>query len=614
MKKLFYLLPALAAVVLMAACDKTPNPETPDNGTEQTNEPDWNYFRGSVYVGNLNDYGEEMKEAIEEFFPLITSDMASAKVVIVGESDIKAKTPALLKAIANDAFIVFPAYEGVKEDVAALGVDMNTATVEGDDYYPLLYCYNNYGMGYTYTMWVTEDDELEELESTWSQADWNALVEANKEYESEDEEAVEWGDYILSYYEARLASFVEWLEDAVTEQAQTKSAFVTDVKGDLEQLGQRCYNSVGYSLYKRIDRAPLSDPDNLWGAGSVDLDIRVFPVYKQKTNLNQAGDYYIVVSRVVPHNENMWHPENHAHGGCRNRVYGYWFHDMDVVTSLVNADGSAIANSDIDFFERPIPENKNQSMQYSTGKTVSLGGSLNAGVGDVAGNSFGGGVSFGGTWSSSTSYALETIEYTVNTSSPSSVKYHYYTNNVKLVDDMDKIDDNYPRTARSDFYANTNWAWHVGAAKDNDTQQYKIQTKIDITYASWYHWRGLNPSDSNKRTYPISIPQVSWTLGAPNRVPWGVIALKNASTYEMAHVNVYDSNNKKVDVLTNSFSKNQVAKVSLPVGTYSIHFDLVDGTTQRTYASYVYKDVEVKQGGDEASATVEISTVDAEKQ
>ena len=614
MKRLFYLIPALAAILLMAACNKTPNPVTPENETEQANEPDWNYFRGSVYVGDLNAYGEEMKEAIEEFFPLITADMASAQVVLVGESDIKAKSPALLKAIAGDAFIVFPAYEGVKEDVAALGIEMNTATVDGDDYYPLLYCYNNFGQGYTYTLWVTEDDELEEGESTWSQADWNALVEANKEYENEDEEAVEWKDYILSYYEACMVSFVEWLEDAVVEQAQTKSTFVTDVQGNLEQLGKRCYSSFRYTLYNRIDRAPLSDPDNLWGSGSVDVDIRVFPVYKQKTNLNQAGDYYIVVSRIVPHNGNMWHPENHAHGGCRNRVYGYWFENMDVVTSLLNADGSAIDDSGIDYFERPIPENKNQSMQYSKSRSISLGGSLNAGVGDVAGNSFGGGVSFGGTWSSSTSYALETIEFTADSSSPSTVKYHYYTNNITLKDDMDKIDEYFPRAARSDFYANTNWAWHVGAAKDNDTQQYRIQTKIDITYASWYHWRGLNPSDSNKRTYSISVPQLSWDLSAPNRVPWGVIALKNASTYEMARVNVYDSNNKKVDVLTNSFSKDQVAKVSLPVGTYSIHFDLVDGNTQQTYASYVYNNVEVHQGADEASATVAISTIDAVKQ
>ena len=611
MKKVFYLFAVIVAAGLFIGCDKTPVPD--NSGTSQTEDNvDWNYFRGAVYVGDLNVYGAELKEAIEEFFPLITSDMASAKVVVAGESEIKAKNPALLKAIANGAFIVFPAYDGVKEDVAALGVEMNTATIESNDYYPLLYCYNNYGMGYTYTMWATADDELEELESTWTQADWEALVEANKEYK--DEEVVELEDYILSYYEARIAAFVEWLEDTVMEQEQTKSAFVTGVKGDLEQLGQRCFNSFSYTLYRQIDKATGSDPDNLWGAGSVDVDIRVFPVYKQKSNGNQAGDYYIVVSRVIPHNGNMWHPENHAHGWTRNRVYGYWLDKMDVVTSLVNANGSAIDNSGIDYFERPIPENKNQSRQYSTGKSFNIGGTLSGGIGDVAGATLGLGLSIGGGWSSSTSYALDTIEYDVDSSSPSTVKYHYYTNNIKLEDEMDDVDVNFPRTSRSDFYANTNWAWHVGAAKDNDTQQYKLQTKVDITYASWFHWRGTRQFDSNKKTYSIDIPQFSWTLGAPNRVPWGVVALKNSSTYEMAHVTVYNKDNKKVDVLTNSFSKDQVAKVSLPEGTYSIHFDLIDGTTQMKYASYVYSNVEVKQGGDEASATVEISTLDAVKQ
>ena len=273
---------------------------------------------------------------------------------------------------------------------------------------------------------------------------------------------------------------------------------------------------------------------------------------------------------------------------------------------------------EIDYFERPIPENKNQSKQYSSGKSISLGGSLNAGIGDVAGASAGGGLSIGATWSSSTSYELSTIEYTANSSSPSTVKYRYYTNNIKLKDNWDnqtKINENFPPTARSDFYANSNWTWHVGSVKDNDTStKFKLRTKIDITFASWYHWRAASEYDSNKKTYKKDLPAVEWTVGAPSRVAWGIIALKNASNYEMSHVTVYDQNNKVVDVLSNSFSKDQVAKVSLPVGKYSVKFDLIDGNSQRKFGSYVYNNVTVHQGADEKSASVEISTIDAVKQ
>jgi hypothetical protein len=153
----------------------------------------------------------------------------------------------------------------------------------------------------------------------------------------------------------------------------------------------------------------------------------------------------------------------------------------------------------------------------------------------------------------------------------------------------------------------------VGSAKDYDTQTYMLKTKIDISYAAWHHWRCAVEYDSNKKTFSIDVPSFSWFLDAPNRVPWGVIALKNASTYEMAHVTVYDSNGKQADVSTESFSKDQVVKFSLPVGTYSIHFDLIDGTTRQKYGSFVYKDIRVHQGADEKSATVSISTLDADE-
>ena len=617
MKKSFYLIPAIAATVLMAACNKTPAAENSQGGNSNGyDNTTWNYFRGTANLGGIAAFGAELGEAIQNFFPLGT-DVANAQVVFVGESDIEAASPALLKAIANDAFIVFPAYDGVEEDFAALGVELDIPTVEGADYTPLFYCYSGYGLGYTYTMWTeAERDEPEnDGKVSMTEEEWKKLEEANKPYANEKEEELE--DYNLSFFEARMAAFVKWLEDSIAEQMETKAHYAAEIGGKLENMGKRYSHSFSYDLNEKIDEATASDPDYLSGSGSLDVDVRVYPVFKQSSNGNQAGDYYIIISKIIPHNSDMWHPRANNHGWCQNRLYGFWFDEMNVTTSLVNSNGSSISN--IDYFERPIPENKNQSKQYSNGKSVSLSGSLNAGVGDVAGNSFGGNVGFGATWSSSTSYSLETIEYTVNSASPSAVKYRYYTTeNVKLTDDwgnQSKIDNNFPPAVRNDFYANSNWVWHVGSVTDYDTKTtFKLETKIDITYASWYHWRLAAEFNSNKKTYRKDFPKLSWDIAAPNRVPWGVIAIKNATTYEMAHVTIYDSNNKKVDVLTNSYSKDQVAKVSLPVGTYSVHFDLLDGNSQRKYASYVYDNVEVKQGGDEKSATTEISSIDAVKQ
>ncbi len=63
MKRLFPFLAVIAAMVLMTACDKTLNPETPAQDSSQ--EFWWHYFRGSVYVGDILSYESEMQEAIK---------------------------------------------------------------------------------------------------------------------------------------------------------------------------------------------------------------------------------------------------------------------------------------------------------------------------------------------------------------------------------------------------------------------------------------------------------------------------------------------------------------------------------------------------------------------
>jgi len=605
MKKAISFLSMAAAVLSLVACNKTPDPET--SPKDASHQLDWNFFRGSVYISGIDQYEAQLKEAIEEFFPL-TADMASAQVVFIDESDVKAKSPALLKAIANDAFIVFPAYPGVEEDFAAMGVDLDIAEVADASYKPLLHCYNGYGQGFTYTMFGQTEFEDPEPIDEWTEEEWKALVEENEKLGPEEDDGGE--SYEWNYYESLVSAFVYWLNSELEEQIQTKAKYAVDMKGQLEDLGKRYTCSYSLNLNKTIDKN-----FKLNKSTTVSVDIRVFPVYKQSANGTQAGDYYIVISKIIPYNQNMWEPHNWEYNlVCRLRGYGYWFEDMNVATSLVKNDGSDI--SGLNYYEAPIPENKNLSKKYTEGKSFNIGGSLSGGSGDK-GNSVGLGLSIGGGWSSSTSYDLSTIDFTLDSSTPT-VRYRYYTHedNITLEDTWGnnaKIDKNFPPTCRNQFNANTNWVWHVPSVEDNEKTTFKLKNKLDISYSTWYHWRCAIEYNENKRTYKTDFPEVSWKLDAPNRVPWGIIALKNSSTYEMAHVTVYDSNNRKVDVLSSSFSKDQVAKAAVPVGIYSIRFDLMDGTSQVKYGSYVYNNIEVKSGADEKSATKEISTIDAVK-
>ena len=99
-----------------------------------------------------------------------------------------------------------------------------------------------------------------------------------------------------------------------------------------------------------------------------------------------------------------------------------------------------------------------------------------------------------------------------------------------------------------------------------------------------------------------------------DRTPWGIIALKNASSYEMAHVKFYKSGEESKDPvaeLTGSFSKDQVAKQGLAEGTYTVTYDFMDPNTNQVLSRWKVQNVKVRQGRDEASATTSASTVDA---
>ena len=392
------------------------------------------------------------------------------------------------------------------------------------------------------------------------------------------------------------------------------------MKASIENLGQRLTHNFPYSLSKTIDKGTLCDPDVLSKSGSLDVEFRIYPCYLQSSNGDKAGDYYAVVSTVTPHNASMWGPFVGSHGGCRNRVYGFWFNKMVMSTSLVNSNNTPI--SGLEYYDRPIPENKNSSKEYSNGKSVSVTGTLSGGYGGKqAGGVGSASLSVGGTWTSSTNYTLETIDYSLDSSTPT-VKYSYSTNNVKLTDDYDNWDkinnEDFPAPVRTEFSSHAMWTWHVpgSTVRDGSLDAFRLKTKITINYASWYHWRGSAEFDGNKKDYDIDLPEISWNLKSPDRTPWGFIRLRNASNYEMAHVSFYRSGEESgtpVATLSYSYSKGDDARMALAEGTYSIKWDLLDGTTQEKYGSYIYRNVKVHQGANADAATVSISSVDAEK-
>lgn len=171
---------------------------------------------------------------------------------------------------------------------------------------------------------------------------------------------------------------------------------------------------------------------------------------------------------------------------------------------------------------------------------------------------------------------------------------------------------------RSEFSTHTMWVWHVpgSVVKDSDTRQFKLKTSIKLQYSTWYHWRGSVEYDSNRKDHSVTVPAQEWTLERPERAPWGFIRLRNATDNEMAHVSIYpegQESGEPIVQLESSYGKGEEARVGLLVGTYNVIWDIVDGNTGVRISRWIYRNVKVHQGNNDASATVRISSVDGER-
>lgn len=402
------------------------------------------------------------------------------------------------------------------------------------------------------------------------------------------------------------------------------SDLFTDTKNIIENSGIRFSKRYDFRLNNKIDQYnPSGTEDWLDKSSSIDLEFRVCPVYLQSSNGSNAGDYYIVKCDVTPHNNALWGPYKENHFWSQIRIYGYWFKDLELEVSLVDKDGNTINSNYINYFARPIPENANDSRSYTNGKTVSISGTLSGGYSSVQGKHGEGSFTVGASWTSSTSYELTTINSTLDSSSPDKVKYTYESKNVKLSDDWDNPDKNFPAACRTEFTGHSFWVWHIpydetgtNGVKDGQDKQFRIKATVKAHYSSWHHWRATDEFDSNRADYDVSFDTGDgFLIPQPDRTPWGFIALKNATSYEMAHVKMYKKSESEPSLtVRGSFSKDQVAKGALPEGSYTVTYDLMNPNTNVVVSSWKIDNVTVHQGKDEESATVTYSTTDATEQ
>ena len=578
----------------------------------------WTKSNTPAYIGDISAYPTALQEVIRQRFPKRVS-METAGVIFAGEGEVSANAEKLASAAVSGAFVVVPAISQLSQ----LGANPKMVPVSAGGSGPLFVCYSGWGAGHFYMMYDEPELPLPQPgASSMSESEWQQLVRQNQPLGDDGGKSVTDYDndpsHNENYYQTRMDTFVEWLDaEHIRRSGFANVPLHSDydkLERNIEQSGQRLTVNCPISINAYIDQATFSDPDYLNKSSSVSIDFWVFPSYMLSATGDKAGDYYSVVSCITPHNESMWGPYVGEHGACRKRIYGFWFDKMDIKMSLLDANGNAIPG--LEYYSRPIPENPNSSKGYSEGTSYSYSGSISAGA---SGGQpyFVESVSGSATYSTSTNYTLETINYSLDSSSPD-VKYHYWSENVVLTDDWDdwgKINQNFPAPVRTEFSAHSSWVWHVPASvvKDGDIQQFQLSTSVSINYCTWYHWRGAIEYDDNKADHWVTIPTQTWTLDRPDRTPWGFVKLRNAADNEMAHVTIYRAGHESEDpvaILPTSYGKGEEACGGLVEGTYSITWDIVDGNTGSVISSWIYENVEIHQGKDADSATVRISSVD----
>lgn len=577
--------------------------------------------KSTAFIRGIGTMPYELQQAVYQIFPNVANDINQADVAIVDITTVFEKLEDIAAFYDRGGQLVC-FYPSLKEILPEF---VGHTQLDGWD--ELLWSGNN--MGDSFYM-LNDPDEI-----TVTAADG---VEGKQALVKDKD-----------YWMVRLEPLVDWIDYCKQEAADSPALTRAGESGELPTFDKLTVNmrngakrfecNFPFTLYHQIDKATWSDPDVLNKCGSVSLRFEVMPIYVGQVNDDDAGDYYAVRSTVIPHNDAVWGPFVGKHGLTRNRVYGYWFNEMDYKFTLIDPDANGQTAKGLHFAELPFPENATSSRNHKNGFRFGVSGSLSGGV-DIGKETKGkleARVGFSAEWTDEVSYTLKNIDYKRN-SSTNWVNYHWHSNNVILDDDMDDYGKYYPDDVHQEFDAKNVWLWHVPAdsagVKDGSQKQFALAAYVKLNYSSWYHWYLASTFNGNRRNWDVdfsgkcvvtkgkikdNFSEPGWAgcifdLPVPNRSKWGLISLKNASNYTMRSVKIYASGEESKEpaaTITNTYKSQELAQTAVVEGTYTVTFELINPDNNKVLKKGTLKNVEVKMGKNKEDATTSISTGDA---
>jgi hypothetical protein len=436
----------------------------------------------------------------------------------------------------------------------------------------------------------------------------------------------------VQFYERRIIPLVHWLNEVEVFKEKHRlreAAAQNDQPYNYDELLANIEDeglSMKYNFPISLDNSFefLFDDYSLKASSSVDYGLRVYPLYKQSCHEEKSGDYYMVTAEITPYNQNMWQPyETDLGVWDEMHVVGYWWHEMSTHFRLVDMNGNDIPG--LDFNHTPLPENENDSRQYSSGTSNTVGGSASAGFnGSTPTGSLG--FSFSHTVSSTVSYSMDVITYNLDSSSPNrEVSYLYETKGVQPEADSD-MDKYWPRSCRTQWTVRQAWVWFVPSGDatgvgDNKDTTFKIVLSGNVKYQYfWWVWHPISPNESGDTyTYtPLNIDDQEWELQPPHRNSWGLVSIKSEYTdVRMANIKYYLTGKEGEDpvaVDNLSYGNAECALMGLPDNkTYTIIYETKDPNTGEHKDSWKFENVAVHQGKTKDDATTALSSINATK-
>lgn len=616
-KKFFFplLASAMLAAMTLTSCANDDNPVNtiPTDPTEEDIYASIEKVNVPTYVSDMtNAY---LKEAVDRRFPNRAS-LDDAQIAVVTPRELGTYGGKLKTLYDKGGLIVVlkPEVIQFRTFASSYGVDNDIPDVDNESDM-FLYAFNNQKECYTsympvetkYTIKATEyDDETD----TWG----DSTVSEGSSLTIEDED----------YYVNQTNLFIKWVADRYSSKAaRTRSSLSEGI--DLTSQSISGDASWTYTCENAYDK-----DHKITGTKRISYAVNVSPFYVYEDNGDKKGDYYKIDARITAHNKEGYDPTWFERDkGADDYIVGIYMTKLKVCFAYEDANKKTLTAT-FPVGGEPMPQTVNQSTTFSESFTRGVNGSITGGV-TGGGVNVVGNVGFVCQWTSSVTQTLNDVETEMFSDGDGAITYNYYTHGpdgdnaiykIGKTDEDEKWYDwlkgdfsgtnaNVPALLRSDMVLNSCWVWHDTSTEDNTEINRRFGLSLKPTYAAWSYRHGKSCKEVEfTPTWPTTN---NWIMYRPNRVPFGVLEIKNISDYALGHIKIWRqdddiSKSPYLDLTGMAWRSGENCQQPLELGTYRIRYDFINGNTNEVISSWEIQNVKIHRGTTASEATTSYSS------